>query len=132
MPQPKVNIAGSDGSLVGVSNNKLQVELGTSPTIDIGDVEIKGYASLDEGNNASISNSSATQLTGSSTPCKHIDIMAAIANTGIIYIGGAGVTAATGIALYAGDIYSIDIENVNLVYAIASVNNEDVQWVYYN
>ena len=132
MPQPKVNIAGSDGSLVGVSNNKLQVELGTSPTIDIGDVEIKGYASLDEGNNASISNSSATQLTGSSTPCKHIDIMAAIANTGIIYIGGAGVTAATGIALYAGDIYSIDIENVNLIYAIASVNNEDVQWVYYN
>ena len=132
MPQPKVNIAGSDGSLVGVSNNKLQVELGTSPTIDIGDVEIKGYASLDEGNNASISNSSATQLTGSSTPCKHIDIMAAIANTGIIYIGGAGVTAATGIALYAGDIYSIDIENVNLIYAIASVNNEDVQWVFYN
>ena len=132
MPQPKVNIAGSDGSLVGVNNNKLQVELGTSPTIDIGDVEVKGYASLDEGNNATISNSSATQLTGSSTPCKHVDVMAAIANTGIIYIGGAGVTASTGIALYAGDVYSLDIENVNLLYAIASVNNEDVQWVFYN
>ena len=58
--------------------------------------------------------------------------MAAIANTGIIYVGGAGVTAATGIALYAGDVYSLDIENVNLLYGLASVNNEDVQWVYYN
>ena len=132
MPQPKVNIAGSDGSLVGVSSGKLQVELGTSPSIDIGDVHIKGHASIGHANNAEISSSSAEQLTASSVPCKHIDIMAAIANTGIIYIGGSGVTAATGIALYAGDIYSIDIENVNLVYAIASVNNEDVQWVYYN
>ena len=57
--------------------------------------------------------------------------MAAIANTGIIYIGGAGVTAATGIALYAGDVYSLDIENVNLLYGLASVDTEDVQWVYY-
>tara|TARA_Y100001956_G_scaffold7938_1_gene6812 strand:- start:410 stop:808 length:399 start_codon:yes stop_codon:yes gene_type:complete len=132
MPQPKVNIAGSDGSLVGVNNNKLQVELGTSPSIDIGDVHIKGHESIGHANNTAVGNSSAEQLTASSVPCKHIDIMAAIANTGIIYIGGSGVTAATGIALYAGDIYSIDIENVNLVYAIASVNNEDVQWVYYN
>ena len=132
MPHPKVKISDNSGNTVSVTDNKLDVNLGTAASIDIGDVEIKGHASLDEGNNASISNSSATQLTGSSTPCKHIDIMAAIANTGIIYIGGAGVTAATGIALYAGDIYSIDIENVNLIYAIASVNNEDVQWVYYN
>ena len=132
MPQPKVNIADSSGNLVGVSSNALDVNIAGGASIDIGDVEIKGHASLDEGNNASISSSSATQLTGSTTPCKHVDVMAAIANTGIIYIGGAGVTAATGIALYAGDVYSLDIENVNLLYAIASVNNEDVQWVYYN
>ena len=132
MPQPKVNISNSNGDLVGVTSNRLDVNLGYDTSIDIGDVEIKGHASLDEGNNASISSSSATQLTGSDTPCKHVDIMAAIANTGIIYIGGAGVTAATGIALYAGDVYSLDIENVNLLHAIASVNNEDVQWVYYN
>ena len=132
MPHPKVKISDDSGNTVGVTGNKLDVNLGTAASIDIGDVEIKGHASLDEGNNATISNSSATQLTASSTPCKHVDVMAAIANTGIIYIGGAGVTAATGIALYAGDVYSLDIENVNLLYAIASVNNEDVQWVYYN
>ena len=131
MPQPKLNIADSDGNLVGVTDNRLDVNLGYEASIDIGDVEIKGHASLDEGNNASIG-TSATQLTASTTPCKHVDVMAAIANTGIIYIGGAGVTAATGIALYAGDVYSLDIENVNLLYGIASVDTEDVQWVYYN
>ena len=132
MPHPKVKISDDSGNTVGITDNKLDVNLTPTPSIDIGDVEIKGHSSLDEGNNATISNSSATQLTGSTTPCKHVDVMAAIANTGIIYIGGAGVTAATGIALYAGDVYSLDIENVNLLYAIASVNNEDVQWVYYN
>jgi len=134
MPHPKVKISDNSGNEVSVTNNKLDVNatLAAAESIDIGDVEIKGHSSLDEGNNATISSSSATQLTGSTTPCKHVDVMAAITNTGIIYIGGAGVTAATGIALYAGDVYSIDISNVNLLYGIASVNNEDVQWVYYN
>ena len=131
MPQPKVNISNSDGDLVGVTSNRLDVNLGYDTSIDIGDVEVKGHASLDEGNNASIG-TSATQLTASDTPCKHVDVMAAIANTGIIYIGGAGVAVTTGIALYAGDVYSLDIENVNLLYGIASVDIEDVQWVYYN
>ena len=130
MPFPKLKISDDSGNTVGVTDNKLDVNLGTTPTIDIGDVEIKGHASLDEGNNASIG-TSATQLTASDTPCKHVDVMAAIANTGIIYIGGAGVTTATGIALYAGDVYSLDIENVNLLYGVASVDTEDVQWVYY-
>jgi len=130
MPHPKVKLSDDSGNTVGVTDNKLDVNLGTTPTIDIGDVEIKGHASLDEDNNASIG-TSATQLTGSDTPCKHVDVMAAIANTGIIYIGGAGVTTATGIALYAGDVYSLDIENVNLLYGVASVDTEDVQWVYY-
>ena len=130
MAHPKVKISDNSGNEVGVTSNRLDVNLGAIPAIDIGDVEIKGHASLDEGNNASIG-TSATQLTGSDTPCKHVDVMAAIANTGIIYIGGAGVTTATGIALYAGDVYSLDIENVNLLYGVASVDTEDVQWVYY-
>ena len=119
----------NDGDSMVNASGELKVSIGAD--IDIGDVEIKGHESLDEGNNASIG-TSATQLTASTTPCKHVDVMAAIANTGIIYIGGAGVTTATGIALYAGDVYSLDIENVNLLYGIASVDTEDVQWVYYN
>jgi len=133
MPFPKIKLSDDSGNAVSVTDNRLDVNAAitvASDTIDIGDVEIKGHTSLDEGNNASIG-TSATQLTASDTPCKHVDIMAAIANTGIIYIGGAGVAVTTGIALYAGDVYSLDIENVNLLYGIASVDTEDVQWVYY-
>ena len=99
-------------------------------TIDIGDVEILGHSTIGHGNNTAVSDSTAEVLT-TSTACKHIDIMAAIANTGIIYVGGSGVTAATGIALYAGDVYSVDMDDLNDVYVISSVDGEDVQWVYY-
>ena len=58
--------------------------------------------------------------------------MAAIANTGIIYVGGAGVTASTGIALYAGDVYSLNIDDVDNIYVLASVNGENVQFTVYN
>ena len=68
---------------------------------------------------------------GDSIPCKHIDIMAAVANTGIIYVGGSGVTASTGVALYAGDVYSIDIDDVNNVFVLATVDGENVQFTYY-
>ena len=130
MAYPRVKLSDNSGNEVAVTSNALDVNIAGGASIDIGDVEIKGHASLDEGNNASIG-TSATQLTASDTPCKHVDVMAAIANTGIIYIGGAGVAVTTGIALYAGDVYSLDIENVNLLYGIASVDTEDVQWVYY-
>jgi uncharacterized membrane protein YgdD (TMEM256/DUF423 family) len=72
---------------------------------------------------------SATQLTSHTS--KHVDIMADVSNTGIIYIGGSGVSATTGIALYAGDVYSIDVSNTNLLYAIATVDTEDINVVYY-
>ena len=134
MPFPKIKLADDSGNAVSVTDNRLDVNAAitvASDTIDIGDVEIKGHASLDEGNNASIG-TSATQLTGSDTPCKHVDVMAAIANTGIIYIGGAGVTAATGIALYAGDVYSLDIDNLGDIFVLAEVNGENIQFIYYN
>ena len=142
MPQPKVNIAGSDGSLVGVSNNKLQVELGTSPAIDIGDVQVKGYSTMASYQNDTVGTSAEKLNQGSgaggsgsaesSIACKHVDIMAAIANTGIIYVGGAGVTASTGIALYAGDVYSLNIDDVDNIYVLASVDGENVQFTVYN
>ena len=133
MPKPKVAISDSTGNEVGVTSNRLDVNLGYDTSIDIGDVEIKGHAAIADGNNATVG-TSAEYLYGDSTsvPCKHVDIMAAIANTGIIYVGATGVTAATGIALYAGDVYSVDIENLNLIYVLASVDTEDVQWVVYN
>jgi len=112
------------------ASNALKVKLVGGATIDIGDVEITGHSTIGHGSNTDVG-TSAEVLT-SSTACKHVDIMAAIANTGIIYVGGSGVASSTGIALYAGDVYSLDIDNLNDVYVLASVNGEDVQWVYYN
>ena len=112
-------------------------KLAANSGVDIGDVDVTstvqpaGFGSIGHGSNTDVSSSTAEVL-ASSQACKHIDVMAAIANTGIIYVGGSGVTAATGIGLYAGDVYSLDIDNVNDIYVLASVNGEDVQYVYYN
>ena len=130
MPHPKVKISDDSGNTVDVTSNALDVNIAGGATIDIGDVEILGHSTIGHGNNTAVSNSTAEVLT-TSTACKHIDIMGAIANTGIIYVGGSGVTAATGIALYAGDVYSVDIDSAGDVFVISSVDGEDVQWVYY-
>ena len=73
---------------------------------------------------------SATQLDAHA--CKHADVMGKIANVGIVYVGGSSVAATTGIALYPGDVYSVDVTNTNLLYGIAVNANDDLQVVYYN
>ena len=127
-----VKIIDNDNDVVTVTGNKLDVNatLVAGATIDIGDVEITGHSTIASGQNDTVG-TSAEVLT-SSQACKHVDIMAAVANTGIIYVGGSGVTAATGIALYAGDVYSVDIDDLNDVYVIATVDGENVQYTYYN
>jgi len=134
MPQPKLNIADSDGNLVGVTDNRLDVNLGYEASIDIGDVEIKGHAAVGQFalnvRTVGGGGSGPTQLPDND--CKHADIMANLSNTGVVYIGIAGVSATTGIALYAGDVYSVDIENTELLYALPTADNEDINVVFYN
>ena len=124
-------IIDSDGDVVNVTDNALDVNIAGGTTIDIGDVEITGHSTITSFKNATIGTSSG-QLTTNDQPCKHVDIMAAIANTGIIYVGGSSLTNSTGIALYPGDVYSIDIDNANNIYVLASEIGEDVAYVYYN
>ena len=127
-----IKLIDSDGDALDDGAGKLNVNatIVAGASIDIGDVEITGHSSIASGENDTVG-TSAEVLT-SSTACKHVDIMANIANTGIIYVGGSGVTSSTGIALYPGDVYSIDIDNLNDVYVVASVNGENVQYTYYN
>ena len=110
-------IVDADGDSVTVTNNKLDVNatLKAGPTIDIGDVEILGHGTVSHF--AQNVTDSAVALTSAS--CKHADIMANLSNTGIVYIGGASVSATTGIALYPGDVYSVDVSNTNLLYCIS-------------
>ena len=128
MPQPKVNIADSNGNLVGVSSNALDVNIAGGASIDIGDVEVKGHATVEHF--AQNVTDSAVVLTD--VTCKHADIMANLSNTGIVYIGDSGVSATTGIALYPGDVYSVSITRTALLYCISTVSGDDINVVTYN
>jgi hypothetical protein len=143
MPHPKVKIADNSGNEVAVTSNALDVNIAGGASIDIGDVEILGHSTIASYRNRTISNSGAVNLnggsgaggvgsSGDSIPCKHLDLMADIDNTGIIYVGGSGVTVENGIALYAGDVYSLDIDDVNNVFVLASVDAEDIVIIVYN
>ena len=134
MPHPKVKISDNSGNTVGVTNNKLDVNLGTAASIDIGDVEIKGHATVGQFalNVRTVGGGGSGPTRLPDNDCKHADIMANISNTGIVYIGITGVSATTGIALYAGDVYCVDIENTQLLYALPTVDNEDINVVFYN
>ena len=127
-----VRIIDNDNDVVTVTGNKLDVNatLVAGATIDIGDVEITGHATIASGENDTVGTSAEVLTT--STAAKHIDIMAAIANTGIIYVGGSGVTVENGIALYPGDVYSIDIDDVNNVFVMGTVDAEDITIIAYN
>ena len=122
MPHPKVKIADNSGNTVAVTSNALNVALVDSSSIAIGDVQILGYSVVESG--AINVTDSAVQL--SSSVCNHVEIMATLANTGIVYVGGSGVSATTGIALYPGDVYSVDISNLNLLYVISTVSGDDI------
>ena len=128
MPQPKVNIADSNGNLVGVSSNALDVNIAGGASIDIGDVEVKGHATVEHF--AQNVTDSAVVLTD--VTCKHADIMANLSNTGIVYIGDSGVSATTGIALYPGDVYSVKVTRTALLYCISTVSGDDINVVTYN
>ena len=126
MPQPKVNIAGADGSLVAVTSDALDVNI--AGATNLGEVQILGNNTFLTG--AIALTDSATQL--SVALCKHIDIMANLSNTGIVYIGSDGVDATKGIALYPGDVYSISISNMSHLYAMSTVSGDDINVAIYS
>ena len=72
--------------------------------------------------------------TAADVAIKRIDIQAHPDNTGLIYVGDSGVAgngSGGGIALAAGDFYSLDIDNTGDVYVASSVVDEDVSYIYY-
>lgn len=127
MPHPKVKIADNSGNEVAVTSNALDVNIAGGASIDIGDVEILGHGAVSQ-----FTTNIATSATAlDDHACKHADIMAKPDNTGIIYVGGSSVGITTGIALYPGDVYSVDITNTSLLYGLAVNANDDLQVVFY-
>ena len=117
----------SDGDALDDGAGKLNVNatLVAGATIDIGDVEILGHGTV-----ASVAiNVTDSAVVLPTSTVKHVDIMANLSNTGIVYIGGIGVDATTGIALYPGDVFSADVSNLNLFYVISTVSGDDLNIV---
>ena len=72
---------------------------------------------------------------GGDVACKKIDIQAQTDNTGVIAVGFTGVDATvatgTGIILYPGDTYSLEINNLNLIYIDSAEDGEGVRYTYF-
>ena len=84
MPQPKVNLAGSDGSLVGVTSNRLDV----NATIGIGASTFTTYPQ----DTATTSAQTISTLIGATvSTCKEIIIQPDFDNASFIMIGDGGV-----------------------------------------
>lgn len=61
---------------------------------------------------------------GTTTPIISIYLKPSITNTGIIYIGDSGVTAATGLELASGAVLRLDMQTVKGLYAISNVASQ--------
>jgi len=78
---------------------------------------------------------SATQIiTLMPDAIKGVQLKAGPTNTGVIYVGVSGVTAATavgtdGTPLSAGEGLFVPIKDVTLLYAIASAPAQDLYWL---
>lgn len=70
-----------------------------------------------------------------STACKRVTIQSQTDNTGVIAVGATGVDATvatgTGILLFPGDIFELDIDNLADVFIDSSVNGEGVRYTYF-
>ena len=127
----QVDVVGS----LPAGNNAIG-KLSANSGVDIGDVDVTSAVSgtLDHGSNLDI-DTSAEQITSTSFACKFgVTLKADITNTGIIYIGNSDVTAGTtaatdGFPLSAGETLTLEVNNANIPYAIASANNQKIYWV---
>ena len=82
-----------------------------------------------------VSSAGTDVVLGSDVACRKIDIQAQTDNTGLIAVGFTGVDATeatgTGVILYAGDTYSLETTNLNLIYIDSTVSGDGVRFTYF-
>ena len=83
--------------------------------------------------NTSISNTVVTQVSSISHLCRTTLVSAPITNTGVVVFGFNIIGLYTiGIPLYPGESLEFPVNDTNLIYAIATVNGEDINVTYFN
>ena len=89
-----------------------------------------GMTGMVSGKNTGVDDTTAEVIVAAAA-CKRIDMQASPSNTGDIWVGGSNVAVNQGIKLAPGDFYSIDIDNTDDVYVLATVDEEDIAYTYY-
>lgn len=70
------------------------------------------------------------RITTSATPIYRIDVRAALANVGTIYVGGSAVTSTQGMFLQPGEAYHFDLTDLSYIYFDGSTNGDVIQYNY--
>ena len=126
MAYPKVKISDNLGNTVGVTDNKLDVNVTVeTDSIDIGDVEILGHGAVTSYDFIDIDNDTEQLPDGA---CKELILQADDANTGYIMIGSStDVDADNGIKLNAGDVLTLPVTNRDLMWAWGSAADQKLR-----
>jgi hypothetical protein len=103
-----------------VSGNEMQVDIVSSGDMAVptglghGTVNVTGTAAAIAG----------------ATACKYVVIRAKDANTGVVSVGGTGVTTGSGYFLNAGDSITLWIDDLAEVFVVSTVSGDDVDYTY--
>jgi len=125
-------------SLVNVTNDMAPLQVNASGALY---VEVASSVGIDHAITGGADGVTVVSTAGthvelaSSTVCNKVDIQAQTDNTGLIAVGFDAVDATeatgTGVILYAGDTYSLEINNLNLIYIDSTVSGEGVRYTYF-
>lgn len=93
-------------------------------------VQMKPGTSVGSGQETVVAAGTAVPLSTTSTSILSVTVKALATNTGDIYVGGSTVAAANGYVLAAGELVSLDVDDLMDVYIDAAVNGEGVSFIY--
>lgn len=133
------NIGDVDVLTIAAGDNNIgNVDIVTLPALATGTNAIGrvGHDVTGVGHGVKVVTTAGTDVAlAASTACKKVDIQSQTDNTSLIAVGGSGVDATvatgTGIVLYPGDVYSLEIDNLADIYIDSLVNGEGVRFSYY-
>jgi len=130
-------IDGSEMQVDIVSSAALTVDLGSNNDVTVTSGAITASHDITGGADGvtTVSSAGTDVELASSTVCKKVDIQAQTDNTGLIAVGFTGVDATeatgTGVILKSGDTYSLEINNLNLIYIDSTVSGDGVRYTYF-
>ena len=87
-------------------------------------------SSIDTGKKTVASAGTAEQLVANATPCRKVIMTGLAGNAGVVYYGGASVSATSGAFLYTGQTQEVEIDDVSKIWIDAGSNADGVQFTY--